>query len=136
MRRALMSVLGSVVVVGCFSGNTCLEVGCKQRESEPCEGSCVPFVGGAWNLVLVSSLPHCPEAAPFATMSSSSPPVTACGVQEEAGECGAGYVCLPFQPGWTACILRDGEHDCPDAYSESVEVPEVSLCCPSDEPPA
>lgn len=130
-------------VLGCFSPNFCETADpCPPPPAtDGCEGGCVPYLGGAWAPVLVaqsSPRPSCPKEAPWETMGSEAPPITACGVQEADGECSsAGDVCLPAELGWTACVLRDGAHPCPWPYEQRVDQPDptTTLCCPSDEPP-
>lgn len=140
MLRAAILLFG-VAMVGCFSSNTCAEGRpCEPVGIDVCEGTCVPWVGGGWEPVLVASSrpprPRCPEVAPFEAMSSTS--TTACGLQEAPGECSQeGFVCLPSAPPWLVCIVRDGAHDCPGTYPDALEVIDgITLCCPREDPPA
>lgn len=143
MRRAFF--LFAPLAIGCFSaGNYCEEGPCPPVSPEPCEGECAPYIGGGWSHVLVAeaSGAHCPvDVAPFEAMSSPAPPVTACGLQEEEGSCGArGFVCLPPAPApWSVCVIRDGAHGCPSPYPEEVDTGaqlDVTICCltPTGEP--
>jgi hypothetical protein len=126
--------------MGCFSHHSC--EGVEPCEPPPevvtCEGVCAPFVGAGWSPVLVaSSSPRarCPAVAPVEAMATSS--LTACGVPEGDGDCNDGLVCLESEPGWTACIVRDGAHACPTFYEAQVQAEDgVTLCCPAEDPPA
>jgi hypothetical protein len=68
-------------------------------------------------------------------MSSTSPPLTACNVVEQAGECAPGFVCtLEAPPGWAACIVHDGTRACPVGYEPiATDVDDQSLCCPKEQ---
>lgn len=145
MRRFALSVVTASLAAGCFVGDDhCRSSICPPLAPDPCEGPCAPYIGGEWSAVLAASAdtapPPCPvEVAPFETMSSSAPPVTACGVLAEDGACSArGFVCLPpVPPPWAVCVLRDGLHPCPDPYPARVEVDSaVTVCCvaPPGEP--
>ena len=125
--------------LGCFSRKRCQsEEACPPPEPDACEGVCAPFVGAGWSPVLVaSSSPRarCPAVAPVEAMATSS--LTACGVPEGDGECNDGLVCLESEPGWTACIVRDGAHACPTFYEAQVQAEDgATLCCPAEDPPA
>jgi hypothetical protein len=143
MRRVF--VLLSALVLGCFSyGEYCESEPCPPPPAaETCAGRCAPFIGGGWEPVLVSASTSrtrapCPSSAPFEAMSSASA-VTACGVQADEGECPSGWICLPEEPAWSACIVRDGAHACPEPYPDAVDVPDepITLCCPDEQnPPA
>lgn len=139
------AILALLVLPGCFSPPWCDPSAgpCSAPVApDPCEGECKPFIGGGWEPVLVAEAPgaHCPtEVAPFEAMSSAAPPVTACGLQEEDGDCAApGFVCLPAAPApWAVCVVQNGAHECPSPYSDPVEVDsDVTLCClaPPGEP--
>lgn len=138
--RYLALVMG-FALPGCFTqGPWCdtNEAPCPSASPDPCEGQCVPFVGGGWDPVLVvGARQTCPEEAPFEAMSATSPPLTACGVQEADGTCSsAGYVCLPSSPAWAVCLVRDGQHVCPSAYREPFETGmAVTICCLATEEP-
>lgn len=138
MRRAALSLV--CFLCGCFGYSGVCDLDNCPPPADTCEGVCVPFVGGGWSPVLVpasSTRAHCPEAAPFEAMSSTT--ITACGVREAPGTCGdQAFACLPEDPAWTACVVRDGAHDCPSPYPLAIDVPDatVSLCCPRDTPPA
>lgn len=139
MRRALLSLL--CTLCGCFSyGGVCDRDHCPPPAADTCEGACVPYIGGGWSPVLVPAATrrtHCPEAAPFEAMSSAT--ITACGVQEAPGSCSSqGYQCLPEDPAWLVCVVRDGAQPCPSPYPVDVAVPDahVTLCCPREAPPA
>ena len=126
---------------GCFSYDQCNIETCPPPAAvDACDGTCVPYVGGGWAPVLIpasAARAHCPEAAPFEAMSSST--VTVCGVQSAPGECSSqAYQCLPDAPAWQACIVRDGAHPCPSPYPVDVAIPDASatLCCPREAPPA
>lgn len=121
--------------LGCFSyGDVCESC----PSTRPCPGACVPYVGGGWMPVLVSSSPAhtpppCPSVAPYESMTSSSPPLTACGVQATDGVCDDGLECVPAVPEWISCIVRDGAHPCPTGYTAvAVDMPDESLCCPTN----
>lgn len=135
-----LAVAFALVLQGCFEKDLCDEA-CPPPAPDPCEGQCAPFVGGEWEPVLVASAstapaPPCPpDVAPFETMRSTAPPVTACGVHEEDGACSSpGYVCLPSAPPpWSVCVLRDGDRGCPEPYTAPVDVDADSgvttVCC-------
>ena len=126
----------ALVLPGCFSNEEwCHDATCSSAP-DPCEGQCVPFVGGGWAPVLAlategAASVRCPEVAPFEAMSSAAPPVTACGVQAAEGACSAeGYVCLPPPGEWATCVVRDGAHACPAAYPAPMPADStVTLCC-------
>lgn len=128
MRYFLVAL--ALIQAGCFSGGWCREGKCEAPPTD-CEGACVPFVGGGWSPVLVRESPdHCPDVAPVAAMRGTT--LTACGVQVVDGACEVGEQCLPDEPEWTACVLRDGEHACPDPYPRLTPSGDatVTLCCP------
>lgn len=138
---ALLSL--ALVLPGCLSGGGwCGADETCEPTPDPCEGQCVPFVGGGWSPVLVlaaegAASVRCPEVAPFEAMSSTAPPVTACGVQEADGACSEGYVCLPPPGEWATCVVRDGTHDCPPPFPVlTASDSPVTICCLSTDGPA
>lgn len=127
--RYLLFALG-LSLSGCFAGGWCRDGLCEPPPAD-CDGTCVPFVGGGWSPVLVRQFTStCPDVAPVAAIRARS--LIACGAQVEDGACEAGEQCLPAEPDWTACVLRDGEHACPAPYPRPAMSPDpaVTLCCP------
>lgn len=116
-----------------------------------CEGRCVGYVDASWDMAEVAFAPqdaflHCPPDAPYAGLkgtevmaSRGAEPqqVLACSAVPEPTCSEKGFVCVPFEPGFTPCILKPGKQDCFAPYPHFTAVTDkqgtpVTLCC---EPP-
>lgn len=141
MRRALVFLL-PLSCSACFSYTAlCHDESCPPPADDTCDGVCVPYIGGGWSPVLVPATAStaratCPAAAPFEAMNTTS--LTVCGVQPQGTCSSSAFACIPDEPTWRACVVRDGAQSCPSPYPLEVSVPgvDVTLCCPSDLPPA
>lgn len=139
--RASLLLLFAVALSGCFAPPTCdpAVMSCMEAASETCAGQCMPYVSGLWSPVVIAqgAVTACPPDAPFAAVASDDPPLVACAVHEDEGACAApGFICLPdILPPWTVCVVRDGQHVCPEPYPESVAAGGVTVCCPGEPDP-
>lgn len=129
-----------------------IEPQCEAPDCPPaethCDGRCVAYMDSAWDMALVGAAPengaplHCPASAPnegFSgkqTDSGSAPPlrVIACSANPAPTCDSPTAVCMPFEPNFLPCIVRDGTHTCKGAYPNLTMVEDetgapITICC-------
>lgn len=141
MRTLTLSVMMiAASTAGCFSDdNQCQAHPCPPSAEELCQDDCVPDLGSLWSPVIVASAtrgapPYCPATiAPWEAVASKDPPVRACVAPEVDGACSAaGYMCVRVPALWSACVIRDGAHECKPPYPVPIVVDSpVTICCPA-----
>jgi hypothetical protein len=133
----------------------CPPLECEGPECLPpvvqCDGTCVDYMDATWDMALVkmtsdSGVLHCPPSAPNAGMTGKEATaglrlprrVIACSANPQPTCSSATAVCMPSEPDFLPCVVRDGVHTCVGAYWEETLVVDelgnnVTVCCQEDD---
>jgi hypothetical protein len=120
-----------------------------------CEGECVDYMDATWDMALVrmtletDTVLRCPPSAPNAGMTGKEVAagrglprrVIACSANPQPTCASAGQVCMPSEPDFRACVVRDGVHGCVGDYWDRTTVVDqddndVTVCCENELGPA
>ena len=161
----LLGVMSFVCAPGCsYEQFTCKEEGCDPEPDEPppgvqaCNlhtfdespaGICIPHVDAGWHTALVRMVPRdapqprCPPSAAIVGLwgdeivryGAEPRRVIGCSVFPLATCASLNWACVPDEPDYPPCVVKDAQTECPAAYPLSTRVePDGSaeptlVCC-------